>query len=133
MTFKVTVQKTPEVTNCLQSGLKALGSDSKKILVKNTFLCGRSIDLDTCLAKTYPQNSRWDYCFAYGDEVFFVEVHSAITSEVTTVIKKLEWLKNWLKNNAPDIDKLKAQSRTPYYWIQSSGSVFYLNLNNIEP
>ena len=41
-----------------------------------------------------------------------------ITSEVGVVLKKLQWLKDWLNNKAPNINRLKAQ--TPYYWIQSN-------------
>lgn len=121
MTFQTAVKNTPEIRNCIQSGLKALGSNSKKIIMGSTSLCGGSVDIDACLAKRYPQDSRWDYCFAYKNEVFFVEVHSAITSEVSTVIKKLEWLKKWLIDSAPELNQLKAHSRSPYYWIQSSG------------
>ena len=117
MTFQTAVENTPEIRNCIQSGLKALGSNSKKIIMRSTSLCGGSVDIDACLAKRHPQNSRWDYCFAYKNEVFFVEVHSAITSEVSTVINKLEWL----TDAAPELNQLKAQSRPPYYWIQSSG------------
>ena len=32
----------------------------------------------------------------------------------------MQWLRDWLKHGAPEIDKLKAQSRTPYYWVQAS-------------
>lgn len=121
MTFQAAVRSNLEISNCFQSGLRALGNDSRKIVIKNTSLCEGSVDLDTCLSKTYPQQNRWDYCLSYNGEVFFVEVHSAITSEVSTVIKKLDWLKNWLMASATELDKLKAKSRTPYYWVQSSG------------
>lgn len=121
MSFQTAVENTHEITACLKPGLRALGNDSKRIVVSNTSSCEGSVNLDTCLATRYPQSNRWDYCFAYDGEVFFVEVHSAITSEVATVIKKLEWLKQWLINSAPELNRLKAQSRTPYYWIQSSG------------
>lgn len=121
MTFKEAVENTVEIKNCLFPGLKALSGNSKKIILKNTTLCEGSVDIDQCLSKVYPQSNRWDYCFAYDGEVFFVEVHSAITSEVSTVLNKLAWLKMWLNENAPELDKLKAKSKSPYYWIQSSG------------
>lgn len=121
MTFKEAVEQTVEISLCFQSGLKALGSNSKKIALTTTSLCEGSVDIDTCLSKVYPQSNRWDYCFAYKGEVFFVEVHGAITSEVSTVLNKLTWLKKWLNDTAPELNNLKATSKTPYYWIQSSG------------
>lgn len=120
MTFKEAVEQTAEISPCFQSGLKALGSNSKKIALSKTSHCEGSVDLDSCLSKMYPQSNRWDYCFAYKGEVFFVEVHSAITSEVSTVLNKLTWLKKWLKDTAPELNNLKATSKTPYYWIQTS-------------
>jgi len=118
-TFKEAVE-TDGILACYQVGLKGLGTDSKKIRLADTTKCEGSVDIDGCLAKNQPQSNRWDYCFSYRSEVFFIEVHSAITSEVATVIKKLQWLKDWLNNQASEINKLKATSRTPYYWIQSS-------------
>lgn len=120
MTFKEAVDITTDVRPCFQAGLKSLGTHSKKVRLSDTSKCEGSVDIDTCLTAKYPQSNRWDYCFCYKGEVFFIEVHSAITSEVSTVIKKLQWLKDWLNHEAPEINKLKAKSRTPFYWIQSS-------------
>lgn len=106
MEFTIAVKNTPDVNSCLRRGLRALGANSAKINMRNTSLCGGSVNIDSCLSNLYPQGNRWDYCFAYNGEVFFVEVHSAITSEVSTVIKKLNWLKSWLENEAPDINAL---------------------------
>ena len=50
---------------------------------------------------------------------FFIEVHSAITSEVKIVLKKFQWLKDWLINQAPEINHLKSKSRNPFVWIQT--------------
>ena len=66
----------------------------------------------------YPRGNRWDYALEYEAEVYFIEVHSAYTSEVSTVLKKLQWLKDWLQKQAPEIIKLRAKKQ-PYYWIQS--------------
>lgn len=121
MTFQKAVYSTPEIKSCMQSGLRALGANSKKVTLLNTSLCEGSITIDRCLSEKYPQDNRWDYCFSYEGAAFFVEVHSAITSEVGIVINKLNWLKKWLKENAPELDKLKAKDSTPYYWIQASG------------
>jgi hypothetical protein len=119
--FKAAVEKTKQVKDAYQKGLKALGPHSKKITLKDASHCEGSIDIDTTLASIYPNSNRWDYCFSYKGEAFFVEVHPANTSDVQTVINKHEWLKNWLRDQAPEIGNLTAKSRQPFYWIQTNG------------
>ena len=115
--FKKAVENTPDIAKCYQSGLQALGSYSKKIELKDTSLCSGSIDIDACTRTHYPEDNRWDYALCYNSKVYFVEVHSANTGEVSTVFKKLIWLKDWLNHKAPEINKLKAPE--PFYWVQS--------------
>lgn len=119
MSFSQVVALTPHIRECFQNGLTAFGSYSSKIVLLETRACSGSVDLDRCLATRYPDENRWDYCFAYQGEVYFVEIHPAQTSEVNTVIKKKLWLENWLQNHALEIDQLKAER--PFYWIQSGG------------
>ena len=120
-TFELAVQATADLTNdCYQTGLKALKSHSLKITLEDPLECTGSVDIDTCLTFKYPQSNRWDYCFCYKSEAYFVEVHAAYTGEVSTVLKKLQWLKDWLNNEAPEINLLRARSKPPFYWIQSN-------------
>ncbi len=121
MTFKQAVEATPDVATGFRTGLSALGDYSSKVSVTNTNQLQGSIDIDTCTTAKYPNDNRWDYAFAYKGEAFFIEVHSANTSEVSTVIKKLQWLKDWLNQKAPEINKLKAKKLPAFYWIQSKG------------
>lgn len=120
MTFKEAVEATPDVSTGYRVGLSALGKNSLKITVPNTSLIDGSLDIDSCTTSHYPTSNRWDYAFSYNGEVFFVEVHSAISSEVSTVLRKLQWLKDWLNADAPEINKLKVKRLEPFYWIQSS-------------
>jgi hypothetical protein len=120
LTFKQAVEATPDITNGYQIGLSALGQYSNKINVKDTRLLNGSVDIDTCTTRKYPNANRWDYALAYSQKVYFVEVHSANTSQVSTVLRKLQWLKDWLNSDAPEINKLKAQQ--PYYWIMSNNN-----------
>ena len=115
--FKNAVEKTPDTSNCFQSGLRALGGHSNKIALSDS--CDGSVDIDKCLfeQKKYLNANRWDYAFGYKSQAYFVEVHSANTSEVATVLRKLQWLKDWLKEKAPEINKIKASK--PYYWVAS--------------
>lgn len=117
--FKKAVEKTPDVATCFKTGLTALGAYSSKVTVTDTRHLQGSIDIDACTTASYPNANRWDYAFAYKGEVFFIEVHGADSSEVSTVKKKLQWLKNWLQQQAPEIDKLKAKKLPPFYWVQS--------------
>ncbi len=122
LSFKEAVEATKDIETCYQAGLKALGKYSGKISVKDPKkLCG-SVDIDSCVAKKYPQSNRWDYAICYDGSVFFVEVHSANTGEVSTVLRKLQWLKDWLVAEAPEVNNLKVKYTAPYYWIQSNGN-----------
>lgn len=76
-----------------------------------------SLDIDEAKKEAEHDANRWDYAIEYNGEVFFVEVHSCSTSEVSTMLKKLEWLKHWLKTEAQAIDKLKTKRAATYYWI----------------
>ena len=119
MTFKKVVESTEEVKTCYQSGLRALGKYSLKVSLQDTTKCDGSIDIDAGVVRKYPNDNRWDYAFSYKSEVFFIEVHSANTGEVDVVLRKLQWLKDWLVRSAPEINKMKVKSRTPFYWVQS--------------
>lgn len=120
--FKEAVQATPDVRSCFRLGKQAiLNSERSKVELVDTAKCGGSLSIDQCLIdqQLYPNANRWDYAIDYNGEVFFFEVHTASSGEVSTVIRKLEWLKEWLREHAPEINLLKAKA--PFYWIQSNG------------
>lgn len=119
MSFRQAVANTPDISTCYQSGLKALGAYSAKVLATNTSLLHGGVDIDSCTSGIYPDANRWDYAIAYNGEVYFIEVHSAKSDEVSKVIRKFHWLTDWLNNRAPEINRLKARIPSPYYWIQS--------------
>ena len=48
-------------------------------------------------------------------------MHPCSTSDVGTVIKKVKWLKSWLKTKAPDIEVLKPKEKPAYHWIATGG------------
>lgn len=90
-------------------------------MLRNPLECRGSVEIDDCTAKKYPNSNRWDYVFDYRGELFFMEVHSANTSEVRTVLKKFQWLIDWLNQNAPELNNLKSKNKPAFYWVQSSG------------
>jgi len=121
MSFKVAVESTPDIKNCFETGLRALGTHRTKVRLSNNSMCEGSVDIDSNVANRYPQSNRWDYAFSYKSKVYFVEVHSAYTGEVRIVKRKLQWLKDWLVSNAPELNALKAKDKGPFFWIQTNG------------
>lgn len=120
--FKQAVQSTIEVKHCYCEGKQAIKNEEKgKVELIDPRQCGGSLFIDQCLLdqKLYTCDNRWDYAIDYKGEVFFFEVHTASSDQVSTVLKKLQWLKDWLNQKAPEINKLKSISA--YYWVQSSG------------
>lgn len=120
-TFVQAVDSTPDVAGKSKKGLSALGGNSTKIKVTDARKVDGSLDIDCSVKKLYPEESRWDYGVSYNGKVYFVEVHPAMTNEVETVLKKLAWLKQWLKNQAPEISRLKADD--PFHWIQTANNL----------
>lgn len=119
-TFEAAVRNIAEIKDCYRAGLSALDKKHRpRIRAKETRSIEGSLYLDECLKEVYPVAGRWDYAVAYKSRVYFTEVHSGFTSDVKKVIKKLEWLKSWLRKKAPGIDQRKAAS--PFVWIVENG------------
>ena len=116
--FKEAIQKTTEIKDALKPGLQALGANSQKVRLGDSRLCQGSVDLDNHLKDQYPNDNRWDYVFGYSDQAYFVEVHPAHTSEVRTVIQKLQWLRFWINSKAPELHVMKKR----YSWIATNGT-----------
>ena len=122
LTFKEAVAATADVSKCYRDGKQAiLNAEKNKVELADTKKCGGSLFIDQCLIdqNKYPNANRWDYAIDYNSEIYFFEVHTASDGEVSTVVKKLQWLKDWLHHSAPNINLLKAKA--PFYWIQSNG------------
>lgn len=120
LAFKEAIESTPDVASGYREGLEAFGEYKSKIKVPDLDKLDGSLDIDATTVRIYPTDNRWDYALCYDNEVFYIEIHSAITSEVSKMIKKLQWLKTWLTTKAPEINKLTTKTRQPYYWVQSS-------------
>ncbi len=116
--FKNAVQATPLLKNAYESGLKALGNHSSKVNPTDTMNCRGSVDIDAAVKSVYPNACRWNYVVGYDDRKYFIEVHSAKTDEVKAVLNKLQWLKDFLVKDAPELDKGKKS----FYWIASNGN-----------
>ena len=121
MRFKDAVEKTDGLAKTYKPGLQALKRvDGHRIQCRNTRHLTGSIDLDGALRDSHPNDPRWDYGIGVrrtqnSDCVIWIEVHPASSSHIQDVLKKLEWLKEWLGSSAP---RLKTIS-TDYVWIAS--------------
>lgn len=117
--FKSAVENTPDVKDGFQVGLKAVRKKDRELIdVADSRLLDGSLDIDGQVKSKYPHAPRWDYAVAYGGRVCFCEVHPAYTSEVSKMIKKLKWLKDWLRTNASLIGNLPSY-HPKYVWIAS--------------
>ena len=117
--FQKAVEGTPDISTAYKSGLQALNSSARgAIVVADTRLLDGSVDIDTAVQEKYPNDNRWDYAIGYSEKVCYVEVHPAYTSEVSTIEKKLKWLKAWLKEKAPLLDAIP-KATPPFVWAQT--------------
>ncbi|HBT78183.1 MAG TPA: hypothetical protein DEB39_14960 [Planctomycetaceae bacterium] len=128
ITFRDAVKKCPAIGGGLCDGLQALSQQyrGKVRQSKNVRVTG-SIDIDSTLKRQCPTDNRWDYGFGLAsnaakapndDRVSWVEIHPATAGDVKEVIRKLQWLKNWLQKNAPELNSLASK----YVWIPSKGN-----------
>lgn len=131
LNFEEAVLVTPDIVNAYKIGLQALQREHrKKIVVSDLGKLGGSVDIDAATTVKYPNASRWDYVLDYDGQLYFVEIHSANSGEISTVLRKLQWLKDWLNEHAPELNAKKATLK-PYHWLQSSnfnipkGSSYY--------
>ena len=120
MTFEQKVKEHPELTNCYQPGLRAMKGYSLKVKPENPRKLDGSVFIEECLKTAYRDAPLWDYMASYDSKVYFIEVHPASSGNVNEVIKKLDWLKNWLKNKATGFLEMKA-NRRPYRWVTTNG------------
>lgn len=124
MTFPKAVSQAPQLAGAYQRGLRALKARDKLCVSVNSprKLTG-SVDIDSTLASVDPHGHRWDYGVGISqvpnrsDLVVWIEIHPAKNSEISVVLDKLAWLREWLHNNAPDLEAMPCK----HVWV-SSGS-----------
>ena len=132
MTFRKAVEAaTPPVNRAYRRGKQALENRHRaQVTCTHSRRLTGSIFLDSALAQEpgYAQKPRWDYGLGYTPEnerecAVWVEVHSATTREVSTVLNKLQWLRDWLNSEAEQLRKMTFFTRDDFrfVWIASSG------------
>lgn len=125
--FKAAVEGTPDVAKGYRSGLQAIKeADKDAVVLKDNRKVDGSLNIDKETKLLYPHDSRWDYAIGYYGKVNFVEVHPANTSNISEMVKKKEWLKNWLKSKAPLLDGLPA-GNPKFLWAATESGVHISN------
>ncbi len=129
-TFADAVKAAPQpVAAALQTGKQALSRAHRaQVVCEDETRWTGSIELDEALEQdpAHGNANRWDYGLGYKDpdgreSAVWVEVHSAETGEVSTVINKLRWLKDYLPTNCPDLSALTraAPEKFRFVWVAS--------------
>ena len=75
--------------------------------------------MEACLQEGYKGAPLWDYMIGYDSEVFFVEIHPASTSNVKEMIKKVQWLKEWLRESGKVFFENQT-TRESYRWVATN-------------
>lgn len=121
MSFRDAVKSTAAIRDHLQEGLQGVRNVDRRRLhcSDSRRLCG-SVNLDNTLRLAYPDAHRWDYAIGIRvnspkEIVLWVEVHPASSRHVNEVLRKLQWLKDWLANAAPALERLPGRRR----WVAS--------------
>ena len=127
MTFKEAITQTPNLETAWQPGLQALRAEDKShVKAENTRRLSGSADVDTALLLREPQANRWDFAIGYrhknrNDEfIYWVETHTGSDNQINVVLKKLEWLKNWLRGDGRHLDRFDRDIA----WVSSGHTLF---------
>lgn len=128
-TFKQAVAKTPHLEGQWKSGLGALRSQDKlNIVPADPRRLSGSVDLDTALRKLqdHSQANRWDFAIGFQhsnlkrDFIYWVEIHTGSDREISVVLRKLEWLRQWLRGDGAPLANFNCQ----FVWVPSGATKF---------
>lgn len=127
MTFKKAVEKTPHLKNAWKAGLGALrAKDRQHVEPEDPRRLRGSVDVDTALRTVEPNANRWDFAIAYQHAnrktslVYWVETHTGSQSQIEVVLRKLAWLRSWLRGDGHRLDSFERE----FIWIASGPTSF---------
>lgn len=109
--FQKAVEGTPTISNAFHPGIQALEHDDRKRLDCKNEATG-SLFLDETLKRALPNANRWDYAIGlkknhHCEKVLWLEVHSMSSGQSQLVVAKLNWLKTWLRDEAPLLNAIE--------------------------
>jgi hypothetical protein len=105
----------------LRAGLAAVtkAEGKERIEAAGAVILG-SVDIDDDCRSAFPNHNRWDYVVGVARSnrqlAYFIEVHSAESSAVSKMEKKLRWLLEYLQR--PKQTELQRLSRE-IHWVAS--------------
>ena len=122
--FQKAVESSEYLVDAYCKGLEALEKAHQSLIEVSdaSSLCG-SIDLDSHLESSCPQDNRWDYGIGFRSTgrhefVAWIEFHPVSMDEFDTFEKKFQWLIGWLKRNAIALHKMECE----HVWIPTGKS-----------
>ena len=120
MSFRGAVEAVPTIRAAYKKGLQALPqADRHHFTIANTRKLTGSVFLEEALREIEPQSPLWDYGIGLhasaNERAIWIEVHPANSLHVDGVLRKLAWLRNWLKESAPALDDISHA----FVWIAS--------------
>lgn len=125
--FEAAVNATPKLRGALKPGLGALRAEDKPhIKPHDTRSLLGSVDVDKALKASQPNANRWDFVIGYEhgnrDEpvLYWIEIHTGSDSEFKVVLRKFEWLLDWMKGDG----KFLAAFEREIVWIASGATSF---------
>jgi hypothetical protein len=119
--FERAVNEVAALQGAYCQGLQALsGEDRQRVRRRIPGSVTGSINLDSALKHSLPNEPRWDYGIGVArsrgrDKAVWVEVHPASSQHIDEVLRKLAWLKDWLKRTARALDAMSQE----YVWVAS--------------
>lgn len=119
--FQRAVEATPGVSSAHEPGVQALEPRDRKLLAEgDRRLATGSVFLDGALRSAQPNANRWDYGVGLDadgrESVVWLEVHHAASKQGDLVVKKLEWLRHWLRTSAPELERMPRK----FVWLLSN-------------
>jgi len=127
VTFKIAVERTPDLKGSWCPGLKALSeADKAHVTAEDPRRLKGSVNVDALLRQKFQNDPRWDYAIGHQptnlkrEMIYWVEIHPANDRGVVEVLNKLNWLRGWLRRSAP---LLHAMPRA-FIWVSSGKTSF---------
>lgn len=120
--FRAAAEACSALRSHVRNGLQALReSDRAHVRARDGRRLAGSVDVDSALAEALPNSPRWDYGIGYrpsskmDEVVHWVEVHPATDGEARKVEAKLEWLRDWMAENATELAGMDRR----FVWVSS--------------
>lgn len=129
MTFQEAVEKIPQLKDQWHAGLGALRAEDKPhVQPDDPRRLRGSVDVDKAYQRVreHAQSNRWDFGLSFQhtnrkkEFVYWLEIHTGSDSEISVVLRKLAWLKEWLNGDGKALKAFECQ----FVWTPSGATNF---------